>query len=445
MPGSTISAEVRDTLWASEIAMGNPFQVPPADWASAADFMERHEHDVGELSIDLCERRMPDAARRLLLAMGNWWAFTHEDRVIHPVEDALASVHGREIGISKVDLLRVLSAADRFYEKIDLFVGNSQAVQQIRVDAWKACFGATLDRTLTLAKTINDQNVLIVGEAGTGKEILASAIQLGHLGSPAGAPPTCPTVNGAAIPAELAESELFGHAKGAFTGATSNRTGKITDADHGTLFIDEVGDLPPTVQPKLLRVMETNKVCPVGSNRDIDVDVRYVAATSRSLREMAKLGTFRVDLYDRLAGVVLRVPPLRERPEDIEPIARRLIKRKLELMTAEAFTEVEETIIQWLRSHGSKQPWEGNVRELAAAINNHLLGLAVHYNEVPVRPPSLVVPDAILKCGATAVEVADWYMNRVLESVGGNQSRAEKVLCIDRGTIRRRLVKKRKE
>ena len=191
MPGSTISSDVRDTLWASEIAMGNPFQVPPADWAAAADFMGRHEHDVGELSIELCERRMPDAARRLLLGMGNWWAFSHEERVIHPVVDALASVHGREIGISKVDLLRVLSAADRFYEKIDLFVGASPAVQQIRIDAWKACFGATLDRTLTLAKTINDQNVLIVGEAGTGKEILASAIQLGHLGSPAGALPTC--------------------------------------------------------------------------------------------------------------------------------------------------------------------------------------------------------------------------------------------------------------
>jgi two-component system response regulator HydG len=441
MSGQVISSEVKDALWASEVAMGNPYQSTAADWSSAASFMERHEHDLGELVVELCERRMPDAARRLLLGSGNWWAFTHADRVIHPVEDALKFVHGREIGITKVDLSRVLSAADRFYEKIDTFVGESQAVQQIRIDAWKACFGATLDRTLTLAKTINDQNVLILGEAGTGKEIIASAIQTGHLGSPTGAEPTCPTVNGAAIPAELAESELFGHAKGAFTGAVSSRTGKITEADHGTLFIDEVGDLPPMVQPKLLRVMETNKVCPVGSNRDIDVDVRYVAATSRSLRDMAKVGTFRVDLYDRLAGVVLRVPPLRERPEDIEPIARRLIRRKLELMSAEAFSEVETTIIAWLRSHGSKQPWEGNVRELAAAINNHLLGLDVRYAEPSADNQGPAVPDAILKCTATADEAKRWYIQRVVERFGGNASRAEKVLGIDRGTVRRALRK----
>jgi DNA-binding NtrC family response regulator len=156
---------------------------------------------------------------------------------------------------------------------------------------------------------------------------------------------------------------------------------------------------------------------------------------------MAKVGTFRVDLYDRLAGVVLRVPPLRERPEDIEPIARRLIRRKLELMSAEAFSEVETTIIAWLRSHGSKQPWEGNVRELAAAINNHLLGLDVRYAEPSADNQGPAVPDAILKCTATADEAKRWYIQRVVERFGGNASRAEKVLGIDRGTVRRALRK----
>src|SRR5881227_3107847 len=163
----------------------------------------------------------------------------------------------------------------------------------------------------------SDSPVLILGESGTGKELVAAAI---HRESPRAKGPYV-AVNMAAIPAHLVESELFGHVRGAFTGATDARVGRFEVASGGTIFIDEIGDFDPVAQAKLLRVLETYTVCPIGSNNDVRVDVRVVAATSRNLQDLVAKGQFREDLFYRLNVVLIQLPALRDRPEDIPLLA----------------------------------------------------------------------------------------------------------------------------
>ncbi|MCB1020319.1 MAG: sigma-54-dependent Fis family transcriptional regulator, partial [Acidobacteria bacterium] len=369
------------------------------------------------------------------------WAFTRTERFIRPVEDAIDSAHGREIGISPVDLRRLLSAVDRFYDAIFKLGGVSEATDSIRADAWNACFGRSLDTTLDFERTINDLNVLILGEPGTGKEIVARAIQEGHLGPPDGSTPPCLALNGAAIPEHLAESELFGHKKGAFTGATDDAKGLVRESDHGALFIDEVADISEAVQPKLLRVMETNRVSPVGSNRVIEVDVRYVSATSKPIREMAKEARFRVDLYDRLRGTQIRIPPLRERREDIEPIARSIVRRRFEARGVRPDPHAEEEVVGWLRTERASYHWPGNVRELHNEIGKWEIGLPSIEQSAPPPPSDSEgsLPPQIARCTATVEDVTLWYIERVLDSVGENRTHAERILGMSRSTIRRRL------
>src|SRR5690348_16223526 len=171
-----------------------------------------------------------------------------------------------------------------------------------------------------------DCNILITGETGTGKELFARAA---HRASARRGRALIP-VNCAAIPESLLETELFGHIKGAFTGATNARTGRFMSAHEGTIFLDEIGDLPLAAQAKLLRVLEERVVSPVGSDSDIAVDVRIIAATHRNLQEMVEQGKFRADLYFRLAVVPIHLPALRDRPEDILTIADLCIARAAE-------------------------------------------------------------------------------------------------------------------
>ncbi len=202
-------------------------------------------------------------------------------------------------------------------------------------------------------------NVLIEGESGTGKDVLASGV---HLESSRADGPFV-ALDCGAIPPTLIESELFGHEKGAFTGADRARDGAFVQADGGTLLLDEIGELPLEMQPKLLRVLETREVRPVGSNRARRVDVRIVAATNRNLAEGSRRGEFRQDLFYRLAVVRIGVPPLRERKEDILPLARAFLRR------VEGFeqADVPPELAAMLHAH----PWPGNVRELRNVIQRY--------------------------------------------------------------------------
>ena len=204
-----------------------------------------------------------------------------------------------------------------------------------------------------------EARVLITGENGTGKELVARWL---HAKSSRAAAPFV-EVNCAAIPSELIESELFGHERGAFTSAVKQRKGKFEQADGGTLFMDEIGDMSLAAQAKVLRALQENKICRVGSDKDIDVDVRVLAATNKDLKEEIRKHNFREDLYHRLAVVVVQVPALRDRTEDI-PL---LVNHFLRLIAAEYGTTVKKIDDDALAALGD-MPWTGNIRELRNVV-----------------------------------------------------------------------------
>ncbi|MFZ4080736.1 MAG: sigma-54-dependent transcriptional regulator [Pirellula sp.] len=210
----------------------------------------------------------------------------------------------------------------------------------------------------------SDSTVLIIGESGTGKELVASAI---HENSRRRNAPFV-AVNVTALPDALIESELFGYVRGAFTGAVESREGRFRAANSGTLFMDEVGDLPLTLQPKLLRVLETYSFAPVGSNLESQVDIRLIAATSRALPEMVQDGQFRIDLYHRLNVLTIELPPLRDRPLDIPVLVEHFLvdcaKRHLREVPG-----VAPELLNYLQQY----EWPGNVRQLRNVIENMLV------------------------------------------------------------------------
>lgn len=227
------------------------------------------------------------------------------------------------------------------------FIGEAQAIQRIF---------KTIDRLAFVNTT-----VFIRGENGTGKELVARAI---HFNSPRKHKPFV-AINCGAIPEALIESEFFGHEKGAFTGAQQRKIGKFQFASSGTLFLDEVGDLPLPMQVKLLRVLQDQKITPVGSNREMKIDVRIIAATNRNLEEMMKNGTFRQDLFYRLNVMPLFLPPLRQRREDIPNLVNHFIK-KFNLKHHRSITQANTEAMDLLQ----KYSWPGNIRELENAIEH---------------------------------------------------------------------------
>ncbi|MEW6272388.1 MAG: sigma 54-interacting transcriptional regulator [Thermodesulfobacteriota bacterium] len=209
-----------------------------------------------------------------------------------------------------------------------------------------------------------DATVLVLGETGTGKELIARGI---HDRSPRRARPFV-KLNCAAMPSGLLESELFGHERGAFTGAVARRPGRFELANGGTLFLDEVGDMPLDVQAKVLRVLQEQEFERLGATRTTKVDVRLVAATNRDLHEMMRTGSFRADLYYRLNVFPIDLPPLRHRPEDIEPLVRHFVARFASRMQRCIETIPADTLAA-LRRH----PWPGNVRELENLVERSVI------------------------------------------------------------------------
>jgi DNA-binding NtrC family response regulator len=278
----------------------------------------------------------------------------------------------------------------------------------------------------------SDSNVLIEAESGTGKELLARAI---HDTSPRASGPFVP-VDCGALPEGIAEGELFGHERGAFTGAHRAAPGLFRSADGGTLFLDEVGELSPALQAKLLRALQQREVRPLGAIAPLAVDARIIAATNRDLATEVRAGRFRSDLFYRLRVVALSIPPLRERPEDIPPLAGRFLALASRGGRIQGFaSEVQGALL----SH----PWEGNVRELqnaieaaAALARGPLIGLAdlrLGGARAPLRPAPRELPLAL-----EAYEAA--CLREVLDHAGGDVARAARILGIGRSTLYRKLA-----
>ena len=295
-----------------------------------------------------------------------------------------------------------------------------------------------------------DATVAIYGETGTGKEVVARRL---HLASPRATGPFV-ALNAACVPKALFESELFGHRRGAFTGATANRPGLFREANGGTLFIDELAELPLESQAKLLRALETRQVRGLGEVREEPVDVRIVAATNRDLRTEVRAGRFREDLYYRLSVFPIVLPPLRERPEDLEPLALHLLSR-----LAGPARRLSEEANHALAQHG----WPGNVRELLnvlrraslfardelidASMVRRMLAASVFAREPCAdgatprvsETPAEVSPGGPAEPPRRLADVEREHIERVLREFSGNITRASAALGIDRRTLQRKL------
>ena len=285
----------------------------------------------------------------------------------------------------------------------------------------------TLHRARAIAQAAAP--VVLLGETGTGKEVLARAL---HHASPRAAKPFIP-VNCGALPGELLESELFGHVRGAFSGAVADKPGLFEAAAGGTLLLDEVADLPQQLQVKLLRVLQDGEVRRVGSNRSLALDVRVFAATHRDLEELVAAGLFRADLYYRIKVLSLRLPALREREEDILPMARHFLEQ--ERATARELDPATERFL--LGYH-----WPGNVRELsnamrcAAAVAEGAVIEPHHLPEEMARAPGALPATGKL---LTLAQVEREHVLAVLRACHGVQADAAQALGIGRNTLWRKL------
>jgi DNA-binding NtrC family response regulator len=274
----------------------------------------------------------------------------------------------------------------------------------------------------------SDCSVLIEGETGSGKEQVAESL---HLESPRKDAPFV-VVDCGALSGELLESELFGHARGAFTGADSERKGLLQMADGGTVFLDEVGELPTALQVKLLGVLERRKVTPVGTSTARAIDVRVIAATNRNLARDVNEGRFRSDLFFRLAVVRLRVPPLRERLDDI-PM---LVEHFLEQLRQREGEHVPSVLQPIELARLSAQPWAGNVRELRNAVER--LALRLGGEPAPEEVQNRAEP--FMKARDRFVEEFEkHYLTDILERVGMNVSEAARQAGVDRRNFQRLL------
>jgi DNA-binding NtrC family response regulator len=305
---------------------------------------------------------------------------------------------------------------------LGLIVGRSAPMKQV------------FSRIERAAQT--DSTVLILGENGTGKDMVAQAL---HQNSRRRMGPFV-AVNVAAVPATLVESELFGHVRGAFTGATDRRIGRFEQADGGTLFIDEIGDFELSLQPKLLRALETLTITPVGGHEEKRVDVRVIAATSRNLVQMVREGKFREDLYYRLNVVQIAIPPLRQRPEDISFLVEHFMKRMERERRGPARKLSPELMRRLLAHH-----WPGNVRELRNTLESMMV-LAEGDSLTEADLPDYIAAEG-KPAGANGDGDDDVTMDgiehraivKALAEAGGNRTHAAQKLGISLRTLQRKI------
>jgi len=363
--------------------------------------------------------------------------------LLKPVDlHVLREVLERAIALRRMQLTPALFEADSSVPDSDLIVGRSAAMQEV----YKAVG--------RVAAT--DTTVLILGESGTGKELIARAV---YQHSPRKDRPFI-AINCAAIPETLLESELFGHEKGAFTGADRKRIGKFEQANGGTILLDEIGDMPPATQAKMLRLLQEQTFDRVGGSETIRTDVRVIAATNRSLDTLVTGGRFREDLLYRLNGFTISLPPLRERMDDLPLLVDHFL-RLANLKFGKSVRTVTPEADQLIRSH----PWPGNIRELQSAIRYAVVqvvgdvitpvSLPSRLREMTKSEPTFTEvvdrldiaafvrrllqegSDDIYRQVTQAVDIA--VLTTVLQHVGGNQVQASELLGMSRTTLRAKL------
>jgi DNA-binding NtrC family response regulator len=327
-----------------------------------------------------------------------------------------------------VDSLQKDKEIDNLRRRLDQRFGLDQIVGQSK--QMKEVF-AKIQRAAPV-----DSTVLILGESGTGKELVAQALHHNSLRKKG----PFVAVNCAAVPATLVESELFGHVRGAFTGATDRRIGRFEQADGGTLFIDEIGDFELSLQAKLLRVLETLTLTPVGGHEDRKVEVRVLAATSRDIRKMVQEGTFREDLYYRLNVVTIALPPLRERPDDIPPLVEQFLKE-----IAEHKHTPQRRISPEVMRRFQQYRWPGNVRELRNTLESMMVlaeGELLTERDLPERIAEAAHNAASPKeipTGLTMEELERLAITKALDQFNGNRTHAATRLGISVRTLQRKL------
>jgi DNA-binding NtrC family response regulator len=412
--------------------------------AEARELLHKEEFDVvltdlnmpGTSGIDFCaelQNNRPDLPVVIMTAFGSLETATAAlragayDFVTKPVDlDLLNITLGRALQHRHLqEKVRLLKDQVRRQQPDDELLGESQALQQVK------------QQIVRIANL--ETSVLISGESGTGKELVARAL---HQQSNRSEGPFV-AINCAALPENLLESELFGHVRGAFTDARENRKGLFLEANGGTLLLDEIGEMPLALQPKLLRVLEDHKVRPLGGSQEIDCDVRVIAASHRDLSESVSSYNFRSDLYYRLNVINLHLPPLRERGNDILLLALEFIRQ-----FSQRFGKSVNGLAQPAAACLLAYHWPGNVRELRNIIER-ALALSCHdlltvedfpdavrhpAGEAPL-PVSLVDPGTILPLE----EMERRYIHQVLEQLDGNRTLAAKLLGVDRKTLYRKL------
>jgi transcriptional regulator with GAF, ATPase, and Fis domain len=348
------------------------------------------------------------------------------------VRQTLGRLQRREL-TGDAALVAVAEAAGRCGCRLLQMAGWSAAMAALRSNVWRACFGDDLTETFDLVETIRNHHVLVHGETGTGKELVAKALQEGTVLR--GKKAKNLSFNVAALTPNLVESELFGYRQGAFSGAEEDRAGLLEEAHGGTIFLDEIGELSLPFQAKLLRAVQEREIRRVGDTQSRLADVRYVSATHRELEGLVEAGSFRADLLHRLQGFVVRVPPLRERPEDIPELGATLLP-------VGRATPARARAEQWLRSREvATYGWPGNVRELQAALRNVLLNLPDPRG--PLTTPSGVsdvLPLELLAATWPERCVREWYEQRVYARCGGNLAETARVLGVATSTLHRRAL-----
>ena len=347
-----------------------------------------------------------------------------------------------------IDLDELLLLIQRVEKEVGLSRENRELREQLR-EKFKVDFiisaSRRMEEALNLVKRVapSPATVLILGESGTGKELIARAI---HYSSPRADKPLV-KVNCAALPENLLESELFGHEKGAFTGAVGRRIGRFEQADQGTIFLDEIGDLSPSLQSKLLRVLQEKEFERVGSSQTLKVDVRVIAATNHNLEEAIRKGTFREDLYYRLNVVTLSLPPLRERKEDIPPLIEHFLKkysRENQKPVVSLSKEAKDLLMNYR--------YPGNIRELENIIERAVVlsrGDSITTQDLPLNLRESKVEDLMKEAAGgrslreTLEEIERLRITQALEKSHGVQTKAAEELGISERVLRYKMKKYR--